>query len=376
VFLETPSPGGSFEVSKVELTGSADFTPDIAARLVVRFIDLYNWNPSSNDEILVREAWVRFGTKLDTLEPAPGTTWFALLGRAPRFSRPMSRALESWGLWDTAVARFEEDQIQAGGTLGSSFYWRASLANGNALFFRDPNALAGDNGTSKRVPGVDNPDFESGFPILYDTLPASVNFDGQFEYGGGLGTRWVTEDKKRGIDLLGWYFQRQLDASAPIDGSYYGGDLDLLSDDLDLKLPYHGTRKLETGVNLQARLDDLRLFGQFVYQDIADLERRGFELEASYRFPLDGLFASGDLSVVNWIAPAFRFSNIDNRFRPEKGFVAPSTSWDWRKYDIGIRVGVIRGIDLTIEYTRNDAVLASGDQLHPDEFLTTLHMAL
>jgi len=376
VYLETPSSGGSFEVANVELSGSADFTPDVAAHVVVRFIDRYDQNPSSNDQVLVREAWLRLGTKLDTLEPADGTTWFAVLGRASRFSRPPARALESWGLWDTAVGRFEEDQLQVGGTLGQNLYWRASIANGNPLFFRDPNALAGDNGTPQRVPGHVDPNFQSGFPILYDTLPSAVNFDGRFEYGAGVGTRFVTDDRKRGIDLLGWYFQRQLDASAPIDGSFYGGDLDLLSDDLNLRLPYQGTRKLETGANLVARLDDLRLFGQFVYQDIADLPRQGFELEASYRFHLDGLFASGDMPVFNWVAPAFRFSNIDSRYRPPKGFVAPSTAWDWRKYDIGARIGVIRGIDFTVEYARNDAVLFSGKLLHPDELLTTVHIAL
>ncbi|MFN7954526.1 MAG: hypothetical protein U0610_22560 [bacterium] len=376
ISLETPAGGPSLELVTVSLGGAVDFSPDIAARVRVDVVDRYSENPSSNDDVLVREAWLRFGQLSAPLERAPGTTAYARIGRAPRFSRPPWRNLESWGLVSTAIGRFEEDQLEVGGTLGEHLYWRGALADGNPLFFRDPNALAGDNGTAQRVPGHVEPDFQSGFPILYDTLPQDVNLDGDLQYGGGLGARWIDDDRRRGIDALGWYFQRRLAARAPIDGSFYGGDLDLLNDASGLTLPFHGARKLETGVNVLLRYAGLRLFGQFVHQDIAALVRHGFEVELAYRIQLDGWFASGDLSVLNWVQPAFRFSSLDNRFRPEPGFVAPSMAWDWRKYDAGVRVGVIRGLDATLEYSHHDVVLFSGRLLHPDELLATLRLGL
>lgn len=376
ISLETPADGASLELVDVGLGASAELTPDIGARVRVDVVDRYDQNPSANDDVLVREAWIRLGRLSAPLEPVDGNTAYARIGRAPRFSRAPWRSLESWGLWSTAVGRFEEDQIEVGGTFGEHVYWRGALADGNPLFFRDPNALAGDNGTAKRVPGQVQPDFQSGFPILYDTLPQDVNFDGELQYGGGIGTRWVDAERRRGLDVLGWYFQRRLASRAPIDGSFYGGDLDLLSDASDLSLPYHGARKLETGVNVLVRFDGLKMFGQFVYQDVADLVRQGFELELAYRVPLDGWFASGDSSVLNWVQPAFRFSNLDNRFRPPPGFVAPSMAWDWRKYDVGMRVGIVRGLDTTIEYSRHDVVLFSGKLLHPDELLATIRLAL
>ena len=49
--------------------------------------------------------------------------------------------------------------------VGGHIYFRAQVSNGNPTFFRDPNALAGDNGTA-REPNPD-PNLWSGFPIFY-----------------------------------------------------------------------------------------------------------------------------------------------------------------------------------------------------------------
>ena len=56
------------------------------------------------------------------------------------------------------------------------------------------------------------------------------------------------------------------------------------------------------------------------------------------------------------------------------GFVAPSTGWDWRKFDYGVRIGIVRGLDLTAEYARHDATTRRGF-VHPDEWLVTLRAA-
>src|SRR5262245_19800949 len=203
VFLRTVSAGDSVEISNVALAAEASLTPHIEAKATVHFLDLYNRNPtSSDDRVFVREAWVRFGPKYEALQPIPGTSFYALMGKSPRFTKQLERRLESYGLWGTAVGRFEEVQLELGGSLGSHVYWRAQAGNPNPLFFRDPNALAGDNGTPERVPGNVHPIYQSGFPILYDAKSTDLNFDGDFQLGAGVGARFVNEGATRGIDVL------------------------------------------------------------------------------------------------------------------------------------------------------------------------------
>ena len=380
VFLRTPSKGSSLEVSTVTLAGEGDFTPDISGRVEVHFLDVYNRNPTtSDDRIAVREAWLRFGRKYETLELAPKTSFYGLIGKAPRFSKPRLRRLESYGLWSTAVGRFEELQVELGGSVGRGFYWRAQAANGNPLFFRDPNALAGDNGTPERQPqptarpiSGSRPIIESGFPIFYDSKPNDFSLDGRFQVGGGLGYRARNADDTRALDVLGWYFRRNLADGVAIRGSFYLGDLTLLRGVL-IPLSFEGRKKAEYGANVEGRHGDFRLFAQYVHQDIAKLVRSGFEVELAWQKPLNGLFASGDQSVINWIQPVVRFSNIGNDFETPTAYPAPSVGFDWRKWDIGVRVGIIRGMDFTAEYSRHDMIVPP--TLHPDELLLTFRAA-
>ncbi len=373
VFERTVSPHGSFEISDIVLIGEADLTPDIAAKVELHFLDLYNRNPTSTDEkIAVRQAWLRLGQKYEPFRKVPGTSVYLQMGKAPRFSKQLVRRLESYGLWGTAVGRLEEIGVEAGGTFGKFVYWRAHVVNGNPLFMRDPNALAGDNGTPDREPGRNVPTvYQSGFPILYDTKAGDLNFRGKFQYGGGLGFRFLSDGGRNGVDVLGWYFRRTLADRVAIDGTFYSGDLRLLQGLLTPSLPLQGRDKIEYGANLEARFAGASLYGQIVRQEIAGLVRKGFEVEVAYRIPLNGLFVSGDSPVINWVAPTLRFSSIDNQFSAPPGFVAPSFGWDWEKTDYGLRVGILRGVDLTAEYSRH-AATARTRTVRPDEFLMTL----
>lgn len=367
----TPSSGGSFEISTVNLIATADFTPDISGKVEIHFIDLYNRNPtSSGDKVDVREAWLRFGRKYEAMKLPEGTRVYFQAGKAPRFSKQLVRRLESYGLWGTAVGRFEELGLEAGASFGQNFYVRAQVANGNPLFMRDTNALAGDHGTPDRAPGSIDPSvYGTGFPIIYDTKATDVNLSGRMQLGFGLGTRFAGENWA--ADWMGWYFTRDMEEAVPIKGSFYEGDLEFLRGVGGVSLPLDGREKTEYGFNLEARWGRFSLFGQYVYQDIAGLVRKGYEIEAAYRFPLPGLFASGDTPVINWIAPAVRISRIDNDFTNPPRFVAPSFAWDWTKYDLGVRVGIIRGIDFTVEWARHEMRRLSGVS-YPDEFLITL----
>ena len=373
-YLQTPDPGGSFEVSTFNLIGEGELTQDLFAKVEVHFIDLHNRNPTSTgDEVRVREAWLRFGRRADGLKPFGGTTFYLQAGKAPRFAKQLSRRLESYGLWGTAVNRFEEIGVEAGGSLGKHLYWRAAAANANPLFMRDPNALAGDNGTPDRVDfeRLDDSPYNSGFPILYDAQANDARLSGKAQVGGGLGVRVVSRDGRKGIDVLGWVYRRSLADSVWIDGSAYGGDLDTIDGVPPRSLPIDGREKTEGGVNVEARWERFSLFGQVVYQDLAGLVRKGYEVEAGYRFPLNGLFAVGDQPWFNWLQPAVRVSRIQNDFSAPAGFAAPSFAWDWTKVDFGVRVGIVRNVDVTAEYSRNDMRTKSG-VLHPDELLVTL----
>jgi hypothetical protein len=370
----TPDPGSSFEVSTVNLIGEGELTKALFAKVEIHFVDLYNRNPTSTaDEVRVREAWLRFGRRIDGLKAWGGTSFYLQAGKAPRFAKQLTRRLESYGLWGTAVNRFEEIGVEAGGSVGNVFYWRAAAANGNPVFMRDPNALAGDNGTPDRtdVKRLEESPYNSGFPILYDAQANDARLSGKAQVGGGLGFRVVSGDGRKGLDVLGWVYHRQLADSVPIEGTIYGGDLDTIDGIPPRSLPFDRRDKTEGGVNVEARWERFSVFGQVVYQDLAGLVRKGYEVEAGYRFPLDGLFAVGDQPWFNWVQPAVRVSRIQNDFGAPAGFAAPSFAWDWSKYDLGVRVGIVRNVDLTAEYARNDMRTKAG-VLHPDELLVTL----
>ncbi len=377
LYERTPAPGQSLELSNVAVEADGDFAPGIHGRVRIHFLDLYNRNPtSSDDRVFVREAWLLMGHRVEGLQPIPGSSVYLLVGKAPRFTKQIERNLESYGLWGTAVARFEEVQAQLGGSIGSHVYFRLEAAAPNPLFMRDPNALAGDNGTPQQVPGDIHEIYHSGFPILYDAKSSDTNFTGHTQVGGGVGVRFANAEKRLGLDLLGWYFRRELADEVPIRGSYYYGDIRLLQGVFGISLPISGRDKVERGVNVQARAGGLKVFAQGISQEIAGLKRHGVEVEFAYRFPLPGMFASGDSPVVNWIQPTVRVSTITNDFSAPAGFIAPSFAWDWRKIDAGVRVGIVRGVDFTMEYAHHDVTLGDGTKLHPDEALMTLFFSL
>jgi hypothetical protein len=370
VYERTPSPGTSFEIQNVALIGEGALTDGVDAMIRVHFYDLYNRNPtSSDDRVFIREAWIRIGRAFDKLEPISGTSGYLLVGQAPRFSKPLTRRLESYGLWTNAVARFENPQIQLGGSFGSHVYWRASIGNGNPLFIRDVNALAGDNGTPERVPNSKLPTvYESGFVILYDAKAQDLNPNGKFEWGGGAG--YAVSTGNFALDVLGWAFGRELAPSADLRGTYYFGDFAIFNDN---PFVFDGNDKIERGVNVDLLAGRMRMFGQYVDQKIAGLPRRGYEVEAAYRIPLNGLFLIGETPVLNWIQPVVRASHIDNRFTVPASYPAPSIDWDWTKIDVGFRLGVSQHTDFTLEYNINRAK-APNRTVEPNEMLATFRV--
>lgn len=366
VELRTPSPGSSLELSKATVFLEANLPRSIFGRVKIDLVDLYARNPTSGDRnVDVDEAYLRFGMKYESLEAIHGSHLYALFGKAPKFERQLFRRLGSYGLVQTAFNRFNDLQFQLGGSLGQHFYFRFQVSDGNPIFMRDPNALAGDNG----VEAPPNPEitFNAGIPILYHAEVEEVAFDDHLETGAGVGLRLVSDDQLVGLDVFGFYYQTKLSESAPLNGTFYEGDLDLL-DGAGVSLPIAGNDRKEWGFNLDAQLGNLGAFFQFVNEESASLPRQGLEIEVGYRIESGDPGDPGALFTA--IEPVFRYARLDNDFRAPAGFVAPSLFWDWAKIDVGARVTIVSNVDLTFEYAFHD-IDASKDIGH-DEFLTTL----
>jgi hypothetical protein len=366
VAMRAVSPGPSIEVSKATVFFDVDFPRSVAARVKVDFIDLYDRNPTSSDHnIDVDEAYLRFGKKYESLEPMDGSHVYALFGKAPKFERQPFRRLESYGLVQTAFNRFNDLQLQLGGSVGEHVYFRAQVSNGNPTFFRDTNALAGDNGV---VPPP-NPDivFDTGFPIFYHAEVEEVAFDDNFEGGFGAGVRYVSDDQRKGIDVLGFYYQTTLSDAAKLHGTFYEGDLDILNG-AGVSLAISGNERTEWGFNVDSQYGGLGVFLQYVDEEAASLPRTGIEVEAGYDWVLGDRGDPKALFTV--IQPVLRYSRLDNSFVAPPGFVAPSVVWDWTKIDAGVRVTILQNIDLTVEYAFHD--IEASQQIDHDEFLTTL----
>ncbi|MFN7975310.1 MAG: hypothetical protein U0166_23640 [Acidobacteriota bacterium] len=174
--------------------------------------------------------------------------------------------------------------------------------------------------------------------------------------GAGLGFRWnFGEDDKDGVDALAWYYQRKLADRAKIRGTFYEGDLELLLGN-GIPLPVDGNDKIEYGVNVTSKWRGLHTYGQYVIQEIAGLDRGGYELQVELPVPAERRLRVGRRArcSTSKIEPVVRYSSINDQFTMPSNFVAPSVGWDWRKLDLGARLNIIRGMDLTVEYAKHD----------------------
>lgn len=348
-FLETVDAGTHAEVSVVQFTADAQYGENFAGRARIHALDLYRRNPTSEDRVVdADELWLRFGQKPEGLALPAGSSFFVQIGKAPKMERQPVRLLESYGVASTSFNRFEDVAVLAGGTYRRGLYWRAEVSKGNPLFFRDANALAGDNGASELRRPNPNPKIKSGFPILYNAEVEGYLFDSNPQIGGGLGYRFGDGNGERGVDLLMFHYQRELAVEADLTGTFYGGDLDLLDGAGGISLPISGNRKRDSGLRAFGKWSGLTVYALAVQQEIAGLNRSGYELESGYTIPV----ALGNLrgrSVITSIQPAVRGSAIINHFRGPREFPAPSVWWDWSKVDVGVRVGIFERYDLTLE---------------------------
>ena len=379
-FLETVNEGGHFELSVLTLFADASWGPNIEAHAKLDFIDLYDRNPTSSDKQFdVDELWIRFGG--DPATPADGFGMYAKVGKFGHVERQNDRHTESYGLVSTAFNRFEDQGLEVGVGFGRHFYLKGSLTQGNPLFFRDPNALAGDNGTPERDPALHpnpQPDLLSGFPIFYDAEVEDVDFDGDLEAGYGLGIRFGEPGSGHEVHLLAWGYQRKLAATVPLNGTFYGGDIDLLNGPYDgFSLPISGDDKKEVGANLWIYQGGFSFFGQYVAQELAGMDRTGYEGEVAWRFDLPLAWAAGGRQLFPHVQPLVRYSFLEPKFAGgSPQYPSQSVRWEWSKLDYGVRMGIVEGVDLTLEFADNEMTLANGNKVSNDELLTTLRFRM
>jgi hypothetical protein len=383
-FLETTEPGEHTEISTVSLWLEASFWQNFEAKVKIDLIDRHDRNPTtSSDEYDIDELWLRWGPETAAgFLPDEAFGAYAKIGKFAKFERQNDRHLESYGLVSTAFNRAEDIGLEVGFDLWRRLYVKGSFTQGNPLFFRDVNALAGDNGTPT-LATLDNPipELGTGFPIFYnaDIDLGEIDFENP-QVGLGVGVRLGGDSAPWSLEFLAFAYDRDLADTVNIGGTFYGGDLDLLFGPLNaFPLPVTHGGKQEKGANLWFYMNRLSFFAQYVDQDLGGLPRQGLEAELAYTFELPYLGALGGRQVFSFIQPAIRYSEMDNDFTRDalNMFPAPTVNWDWEKLDIGLRMGLVdRLLDLTVEWNDNELTLDNGNTLSLDEFLATLRWTM
>jgi hypothetical protein len=364
-FLETVNSGSHVELSVAQIRLDADYGSWFGAHAQLHARDRYRANPTSGDRASdVDELWLRFGTRPEFLDRPERTSVFLIMGKFPKSERQPIRVLESYGLAATAFNRFEDVGVMAGGTIGRSLYWRATATSGNPLFFRDTNALAGDNGIAELLTRNPNPRLKSGFPILYNAETEDYFLKTEnIQFGQGIGYRWMNDAQNAGFDVIAFHYRRAMPYSEELTGTFYGANIDLLDGPNNVGIPTTGNKKEELGARLYAEWRALTVIAQFTDQTFAGLGRKGEEIEIAYRLELPRSLS---------LQPAVRWSGLQNDFRGPREFPAPSVWWNWIKVDYGVRIGFQHNIDLTIERAHHN--VAAPRKLDLGETLVTLRV--
>jgi hypothetical protein len=372
-FEETVNAGSHLELQLLTLYLDGIWSDSLRAHLKLDFISLYERNPTSSGvQTNVDEAWILFGRENGHALLAPRSGAYVKVGKFGKFERQNDRHLESYGLVSTAFNRIEDVGLELGADLGQHFYLKGSYTAGNPVFMRDPNALAGDNGTPELSRPNPDPQLKSGIVILYDARIQDLD-QGHPQTGLALGWRTADPEGRNGIDVMAWGRQRKLATTGTIEGSFYGIDLDLLNGPEDaFPFPVKNDRKREAGANLWLYLGSFCFFGQYVDQDLGGLPRTGLEGEVTWTFDLPLVWSLGQQQLFSYVAPTVRYSKLDNKFNFPLVTPSPSFGWDWVKIDAGLRLGIVGATDLTLEYSNNDFVLRSGAHRNNNEYLATL----
>jgi hypothetical protein len=379
-FEETVDAGSHAELSVAQIKLDLGYSDWFLAHTQIHGVDKYRRNPTSADKTIdADELWIQIGPRPEFLARPEKTSFFVQLGKFVKMERQPIRLLESYGLVATSFNRFEDVGVMTGGSIGRNFYWRLTGTSGNPLYFRDPNALAGDNGIKELLQPNPDPKLKSGFPILYDTRVEDLALDTKnMSFGQGIGYRWQNDAQTAGFDAVAFHYRRNMrdDNSAPLTGTFYGIDIDLLNGPLGTSgLPIRGRKKEETGARVYTEWGGLTSTIQFTSQSLAGMHRSGAEAELGYKFGWSGGPSAGGESLLQSVQPAVRWSELHYGFKGNATlYPAPSIWWNWTKLDVGVRIGFAKNVDLTIEHAKNN--IGAPKKIHPDETLATVRIRL
>jgi hypothetical protein len=379
-FEETVNAGAHAELSVAQIKLDLGYGNWFLAHTQLHAQDKYRRNPTSTDrKIDADELWLQIGPRPEFLARPERTSFFVQMGKFPKMERQPIRLLESYGLAATAFNRLEDVGFMGGGSIGRNLYWRLSGTSGNPVFFRDPNALAGDNGIPELLTLNPDPRLKSGFPILYNAETEGYFLKTEHaQFGQGLGYRWQNDAQTFGFDAIAFHYRRSMADEEHLYGTFYGGDLDILNGPelpgVSLALPIHGRRKEETGARIYVEWHGLTSTAQYTKQSIAGLHREGEELEAGYQIPFSFGPSVGGESIVQSIQPTVRWSGLQNQFKGPKTYPSPSVWWNWIKLDYGVRIAFAKHVDLTIERTKHN--VAAPVKLDLSETLATLRVRI
>lgn len=371
--LETVDAGEHFEISNIALLWNWDLSKKINLFAKIDAVDLYERNPTSKDhEVSLDRFILRYGKKYTQGSLPEATDFYLQFGKFGKFERQEDRHTESYGLVSTAFNRVEDSGFEFGVDDDSGFYAKLSWTTGNPVFIRDVNALAGDHGIEQTPPPYFDPEYKVGIPILYDAEVEDLDLSETPELGAALGYRWVSDDGAKRINLMAFHYQREMADSIELHGTFYGADLDIL--DVaevvpDLGLPTTHRDKEESGLNFWWYGTNSSVFAQYVTQDLAGLERDGWEIELAYA--IDTREAFGESGWLHRIVPVLRYSELNNDFTGPSVYPSPSLWWDWTKLDIGFTLDFPHNLSLTTEYAIPTFVRAGVDEEN-NELLMTL----
>lgn len=380
--LETVDAGRHAELNVAQIRLDAGYGKLFLAHVQWHAVDKYRRNPTSADRKTdADELWVRLGEKPEFLDRPDRTSFFLQAGKFPHMERQPIRLLESYGLAATAFNRFEDVGLLGGGSIGRNLYWRLSGTSGNPVFFRDPNALAGDNGTKESIT-LPNPDpkLKSGFPILYNTETEGYFLKSDHvQFGQGLGYRWQNAAQNGGFDAIVFHYRRSMADEERLTGTLYGADLDLLNGPeipgrAPSPLPIKSRVKEEYGARIYTEWKGLTATLQGTKQNIAGLQRQGEELEVGWNFAVGAGPSLGGESILQGVMPVARLSALQNRFKGAKAYPGPSVWWNWVKIDYGVRIAFAKNTDLTIEHAKHNVVAPA--KLNLGETLVTLRVRI
>lgn len=384
-FQKTAEPGDHGELSRVTLLGKIQFTEQLQLLGKLDGVDLYERNPTTSDkEFDIDTLILRYGTRQTNGVLPENITYYGQFGKFGKFERQEDRHIESYGLVSTAFNRLEDSGFEFGVDFPEGFYSKLSYTTGNPVFFRDPNALAGDNGVEFGK-HAEKPDYNSGMAVLYDAEVEGLDLSENPEMGVGLGYRWLDAEGTTRVNVLYHYNKRDLAKTIELEGTGYGGDLDLLqvkAEELGLTptelgaaagltidvpavgLPINGDKKSESGLTVWVYHKNFAFFSQYVAQEVANLDRDGWEVEMSYLFD--------EVPLIKSITPALRYSKLRPDFTTSDPYPAMSVTWNWTKVDMGADFEVNDYVNVIVEHSSNVFVRQGRNESYGETLVTLL----